>query len=68
MPMLQILLFFLSVLKCYLLEDLPSGSTALQAIPLNTSSLTEGLPDLKSPNNRYFFQNMISKFSHITKN
>lgn len=47
MLLLQTFLFFPNVLKCYLLEGLPSIPTALQTIPLNTSSMTEGPQDLK---------------------
>lgn len=48
MLLLQTFLFFPSVLKCYLPEGLPSVSTAIQTIPLNTSSMTKEPPDLKT--------------------
>lgn len=54
MPLLQPLLFLSGVLKFYLLETPPLESSVFQLIPLNTLSMTKGLPDLKNLHNRNF--------------
>lgn len=61
-------LFFPNVLKCYLLEGLPSVPTALQTIPLNTSSMTEGPQDLKIHAIDTSFKMWPRKCSYITRN